>query len=407
MRARIIENLEIERWVNGGDGLGIVKVGPLAGLVVFVPGTVPGDFVDVEITRKKKRWARGRVKQLSGSSNRTDAPCKVQDVCGGCPWMQGVPTLQREQLHTILQAEVTKRIGREHPDAEIEIPPVISGGDLNYRNRLRLAYKVDANGGVLLGFRAGGSEMLVGIERCEVAREEINEALPALKKTLAKRPNEQGEVRLLGYGGNVAGQIEPVGGRAKGWMEAEVSVEIGDAVLPLPASAFVQGNTEIATRMAEHVEDWARRTQGCVAVELFCGAGTFTVPLLKAGMSVTGYDAADDCIHAFDAATRGWGKAVYRQQDLLGKKPVPENPPVGIDVVLLDPPRSGAGEVIDWVAGSSAKHVLMISCDIATGLRDVSALMKANFRCRRVQSYDLFPHTGHQELIIELERCSH
>ncbi len=405
MPVRVIRDLLIRRWANGGDGVGIVEGGELDGLVVFVPKTVPGDRIDAEVLKKKKRWARARVKELvAPSEHRVRAACSFHEECGGCPWMAGSIEMQREQLDLILHSEVKKRLLREHVDADIDLPGVVGGEGLSYRNRLRLAYRTGAGGEVELGFRQARSGRIVSVPSCAVALPELVEALEPLRQSLSNHAAEEGEVRLLGFDGKVAGRIEPRGKPSRCWGETCVDVSIGSATLSLPATAFVQGNAEIASVMADVIEEAARSHGGRVAVELFCGAGTFTVPLLKAGYTVHGYDWADDCGAAFTQATASHGDAVFNHQDLLGISPYPVGAPAEVDLVLLDPPRSGAGEVIEWVIGSRARCVLLVCCDIATGLRDAQLLMASGFRCIRIRSYDLFPNTGHQELIIELAR---
>ena len=408
MASQRFDDLTIQRWVNGGDGLAVVEAGDHEGLVVFVPGTVPGDRVDVSITHKKKRWARGKVlRRRHDSPARVVPKCAVQDLCGGCPWMVGSSLLQRAEHRRILVAEVTKRLGQfiSAEDAErIVGNDVTHAYEWAYRNRLRMAYSVGSSGKVTLGFRQAGGGSIVDVDSCVVAQPELQEAIPRLKQHLAGRSNEVGEVRLLAGREGVAGAIEVRGRRVESWGESRVTVQVGDAMLRLGPESFVQGNPEVAAKIAADVERVAKAAGGRHAVELFCGAGTFTVPLLKAGYSVAGYDVAGECERAFVNAAEGLGEAWFHPQDLLGLSPYPNPPPKDPGLILLDPPRSGAGEVVDWIAQTQANTVLMVSCDIATGLRDTAKLLAAGFECRAIQSYDLFPHTGHQELLIHLVR---
>jgi 23S rRNA (uracil1939-C5)-methyltransferase len=402
------EDLEIQRWVNGGDGLAVIESGDDEGLIVFVPGTVPGDRVDVRLTHRKKRWARGvMTRRRDDSGHRVQAKCAVQDACGGCPWMVGDLDLQRAEHRRILVSEVTKRLGRfVSADAaeRMVAPRVVHGKSWGYRNRLRMAYSVSSSGQVRLGFRQARGGSIVDVGTCVVAVEELQRAIPRVKAHLESRVNEVGEVRLLAGLEGVAGTIEPKGGKVEPWGPSEVTLHVGRAQLRLGPAAFVQGNSEVAAKIASDVEAKARVAGGTVAVELFCGAGTFTVPLLEAGYKVWGYDVAGECEDAFAKATGSFGEAWFHTQDLLGLSPYPSPPPPAPELILLDPPRTGAGEVVDWIAQTKAGTVLMVSCDLATALRDTARLLEAGFTCVGIQSYDLFPHTGHQELLIHLER---
>ena len=137
-------------------------------------------------------------------------------------------------------------------------------------------------------------------------------------------------------------------------------------------------------------------------MELFAGSGTWTVSLLAAGLRVEAYEVQRGARAAFDANT-AHGAAFLHVADLLDVGvPVPK--PVAADALLLDPPRAGAEALMPWIRGRGIPRVLMISCDLATGLRDVASLTAEGgpYEVQSITSYDMFPHTGHQELVIEL-----
>lgn len=398
--------LPIERWVHGGEGLGIVAEGADAGLVVFVPRTVPGDVVDVVLEKKKKRWARGRLLRIvTPSPQRTPAPCEVQDRCGGCPWMGADLSFQREWLAEILLREVQKRLHVDEVEAKALVRPMDTEGQagLGYRNRLRMSYRLEGKGPVRLGFRQGRAKEVVDAATCLVANEAIRSALPTLRQAVEEFGGHRGEASLVSGEGGVSMRIEPAQGSIRTLGPAEVLVQVGDASIPAHAGTFVQGNPVVAARIAADIQEAAARLGGGVAVELFCGSGTFTVPLLKSGFEVWGYDLAEEGAAAFEETTQPWGQARYFFQDLLGLEPWPSPAPQTPDLVLMDPPRGGAGETIDWIISAGVPHVLMVSCDIATGLRDAQLLREGGYRCHWIQAYDLFPNTGHQELLVYLE----
>ena len=133
-------------------------------------------------------------------------------------------------------------------------------------------------------------------------------------------------------------------------------------------------------------------------MEFFAGAGTLTVPLQRAGFRVTAYEAASAVSKAFSEATTPHGETCFHVCDLLSDgRPWPR--PERARVLLLDPPRSGAAELMPWVAHSGVPTVILMSCDVATGLRDLATLQEAGYRVAEVLGYDMFPHTGHQELL--------
>jgi 23S rRNA (uracil1939-C5)-methyltransferase len=395
-----LDDLIISRWANGGDGITVPQAGPLAGLVIFVPKVVPGDRVDVRITKQKKRWARGEVRTLrQPSPDRVTAPCVYAASCGGCPWMNGSVELQAENRRTILLAEVGKRFGWSEKQALSRVAlDSRPHKTLGYRNRVRLAFRCQ-NKQVKLGFRGARQHRLIDIQTCVVADEAIQNALPQVRAAIMEAGLTAGEVLLVSGEQGVAGLITtPSGEQSFGLKETHVLV--GSARIPSAPRMFLQGNPEVASHIAQDIEAVAREAGGSRATELFAGVGSFTVPLLKAGYEVDAYDVSDMAA-SFAEVTKPFGEARYIQSDLLRDHgPVPS--PTSVDLVLLDPPRSGAAEVMTWIASTKAAAVLMVSCDIASGLRDARTLMDHGYRCESVRGYDLFPHTGHQELLIHL-----
>ena len=450
--ARETETLEVLRWAHGGDGVarlgeqaggggaparGQGGTAPPEGLVVFVPRAVPGDRVRVEIVKRRRRWARGRVVELlRPSPHRVTPRCAVQGACGGCPWMAGDAQAQRDSHLAILRGEARKRLGwtDDALDARVTLAPR-GGPAWGYRVRLRLGWEVRA-GRVTLGFRAPESRRLVDVARCEVAHEALNDGLPAARAAIQARVDgppkrgldlRRGEVHLvvgapdLGDGaaaavvggeaggeaggrGDVAALFEPALGPAWTTGPARVLVRYGRAALPVAPGDFSQANPAVTAVMAEAVAEAAGELAGGHAVELFAGAGTFTVALLRAGLSVDAYEGAPGARAAFQRVVAPWaGAARWHLADLgLGvPRPAPRERP---DLVLLDPPRAGAAAVIPWVVGAAPRAVLAVSCDLATGLRDLRALQVAGYRVERLTGYEMFPHTGHLETLAVCRR---
>jgi len=288
-----------------------------------------------------------------------------------------------------------------------------------------------------LGFRAPKSRRLVDVARCEVADEALNAALGEIRRELQARaagagPSgldvRRGEVQLvvgapdsgdvLAAGGApeavasqpraVAARFEPAVGRAWVTGPPRVLVRYGPARIPVAPGDFSQANPAVTAGMADAVEAVAREAAGAHAVELFAGAGTFTVALLRAGLSVDAYEGAPGAREAFERVTAPWasapgGSARWHQADLrLGvPRPAPRRRP---DVVLLDPPRAGAAAVMPWVVGAAPRIVLALSCDLATGLRDLRTLQDAGYRVESLTGYEMFPHTGHLETLAVCRR---
>lgn len=396
-----LSGLLIQRWAHGGDGVAVPESGELAGAIVFVPRAVPGDVVRCRVVVRKKRWARAELVAVERPSpHRVDPVCAVQAACGGCPWMAGDAEVQAASRLAILAGEAAKRLGGD--GAQVRLEPQ-TGPLFGYRSRVRMAYEVDPRGAVRLGYRALESHRLVDVERCPVAAPAINLALPALRVELAGRGAGRGEVSLVSGHEGVAARVRPAhdGERVTG----PPAVTLGEAPYAITADAhtFVQANPFVSRAIAEQIEAMAREAGGGHAVELFAGAGTLTQPLLRAGYRVTAYESAAGAQRWFEANTAGLGEATWHLVD-LHTTGVPWPTPATPDLVLLDPPRTGAAEIMPWVRASGAKTVLMVSCDVSTAMRDLAALVEGGYRVTDIAGHNMFPHTGHQEVVARAVR---
>lgn len=408
--------LEILRWAHGGEGVAIPAEGALAGCVVFVADVVPGDVVEVEIDERKARWARGRVAALvRPSPERVAVPCAVQGRCGGCPWMAGSARAQGASRRAILEGELKKRLGLSEADIAARLVMLESHERVGYRQRLRLTWEVRA-GGLALGFLGKKSHALIDVSRCEVADERLNAALPEVRRRAAALGGS-GRVTLLAGDEGVAGFFEGQGGARARFGPEVVTTRLGRFAQRLAPEAFAQASGEVTGQMLETLAGWAKaaRASACVsaagasepwAVELFAGAGTLTMALWEAGWPVVAYELAEGARAGFEATRVAAGVPAERGRwhaaDLTLGLPLPAPPAPAL--VVLDPPRTGAAEIVDWVRGSGARFVVYVSCDLATGLRDLAGLTReGRYRIAEVVGLDMFPHTGHQEVMVLAE----
>jgi len=405
--------LEILRWAHGGEGVGIPSDGPLAGRVVFVPDAVPGDVVDVALSEAKERWARGHIARLiRPSPERAEVPCSVQDRCGGCPWMAGSATAQAASRRSILVGELKKRLAMS--DVALRQVTMLESPDrLGYRQRLKLTFERRSDG-VLLGFLGKKSHVLVDVPRCEVADERLNEVLPDVRLRLAElAAASQGRVTLLAGDEGVAGVIETRDGRVLPFGPDRVRLPFGSYAQSLSPRAFAQANGKVTGQLLATLEGWAATARGADdtdpwAVELFAGAGTLTLALWRAGWRVVAYEVAEAARPGFESTREAAAIPVERGQwhaaDLAIGMPWPAPPPPAL--IVLDPPRTGAAEVMPWVRASGARCVIYVSCDLATGLRDLATLTcDGRFEVNSVVSLDMFPHAGHQEVMFFVRAC--
>lgn len=389
-RERKATSLPILRWAHGGDG-----VAYLDGRVVFIKHVVPGDVVEARLVEDKPRFARAVVTHIETPSPERVAPaCVVQARCGGCPWMVGSERAQAESREAILRGEVQKRLG-----AGIVVRMAAPSAAFGYRQRVRLTYR-----GGRLGYLGKGSHELVAITTCPITVPAIDELIPELAREVASAEwgRGDGKVTLLAGEDGVAGWVQPSDAPGFVYGRESARVRIGDFVQTLSARAFAQANAAVTAAIVDEVRALFQG-MGSV-VELFAGSGTLTQALWAEGCEVQAYEldgAARPAFEATRAAMRGQGS--WYACDLSAGLVLPA--PTRADAILLDPPRTGAAEIMPWVRASSTTTVVYVSCDLATGLRDLATLCAdGRWRVERVTGYDMFPHSGHQELVAVARR---
>jgi 23S rRNA (uracil1939-C5)-methyltransferase len=414
---RRVERCEVHilRWAHGGDGVAIPDAGPWAGRVTFVPGAVPGDRVVVEAVEVRERFVRAVVREtLVPSPERRVAPCVVQKRCGGCPWMEGSVEVQQDSRRAIIHGELKKRLGATAPE-DIEMRPTPAA--FEYRQRLRLRVRSGR-----LGFNGRQSHDFVAIDDCPIALPTLRQALPDV--AAAVRGIAEGRVTMLAGEDGVATWVEPADGKAFHVGQDSVSVNFGGVVQRLVPEAFAQANAAVVAQILADIEMLARdsidatatTTEKPLAAELFAGSGTLTTALWRAGFEVDAWEVAEAAYPGFVATREAAGlpddAGHWASCDLLAAgivTPPPRRPP---DLVLLDPPRTGAWPLVPWLQHTPARRILYVACDLAAGLRDVAALVTAGpggsparWRLHSVIAYDMFPHTGHQEVLFALDRA--
>ena len=150
------------------------------------------------------------------------------------------------------------------------------------------------------------------------------------------------------------------------------------------------------------VADLVAPTPGTRVLDLYSGAGNFTLPLARRGARVLGVERNGEAVRAgrANAARLGLATAAFQAADVAAA--VRTMTPGTVDVVVLDPPRAGAADVVTALAALRAPRIVYVSCDPATLARDVRALHSHAYRPGRIQPIDVFPQTYHVETVAEL-----
>lgn len=397
----------------GAVGHGGFCVARHEGRVVFVRHALPGERVLARVTddSRDSYWRADAVRVLRASPDRVPAPCPVAAPagCGGCDWQHVAPHRQR-LLKADVVREQLRRIARIRPDALDVVVEPLPGGPLGWRTRVQLA--VDRDGRA--GLRAHREERVVPLADCPLV---VAGALPPV---LAGRwaPGATVEVTVDGARTTHVTELasrtrpQPAGdrpmrdGRVTGADRATGRPVVQRAAgreWRLTPGAFWQVHPEAASTFAGAVARFADAPPGGLAWDLYGGVGLFAsvlagqvgpagrVVVLEASRTA----AADGTVNLADLPNvRFVTSRVERGLARLAGRP---------DVVVLDPPRRGAGTAVAHaIARRAPARIVHVACDPAALARDVAAFAELGYRIEALRAFDAFPMTHHVECIALL-----
>ena len=396
-------------------------VGRLDGKSVMVPHSAPGDSLDVTIQFERGGYSIARVDRVvtPGPGRRTP-PCPFLPRCGGCDWQQiGYPEQIRWKAQIVAQ-EFRHSLGVELDTSSLVEPSAMEFG---YRSRVRL--KVGRGGAI--GFHESASNRLVEIDRCLVADCALEPAaglarslsrdlveIEVIRKTESaqvlvgylKKPATVQQVervsRLLQSDESIAGVVLRAGEARNVVGDAEVEVEIEDGVtLRNDADLFSQVNRPQNRKLVASAMEMAAPTAQTAMIDLFCGTGNFSIPAARRGARVTGVDSESAAVAAANRSAQrmSLGDAQFVAMNARELAAFLHRARSRPSVVLLDPPRTGAAELMEPIVRLHPARVVYVSCDVATLARDLRDLCAKNYRVERVQAFDFFPNTHHIEIV--------
>ncbi len=387
-------DVTIERLAYGGDAIARHD-----GLAIFVAFAAPGDHLRVRITEHKKNFARAVIDRiLEPAPSRRVPLCQYFGDCGGCQLQHIAYEAQLESKIGFVR-DALERIGRIDWPHEIEIRHAAEYG---YRSRAQV--KIDRRAG-RVGFNRAASNAVCDVTGCPILVPELDEALRSLWGALG-HPTAEGHrlpnrLQVEMAAGESGVSFEPsLGGLPAGALQRTVH----GAVYNFGPSTFFQGTPGLLDELVDVVVGDA---SGDLAIDLYAGVGLFTIPLAQRFSQVIGVEA--------DAAAAGFAREnitanqnenvefhnrpaeVWLRSFAETKAPPP-------DLILLDPPRSGAAESITHIVGLNPARITYVSCDPTTLARDLRTLLDSGYELTRITAIDLFPQTFHVETVAALAR---
>ncbi len=434
--------IPIEDLAPGGEGVGRVDGRP-----VFVPWTAPGDLVQAEVIPGEGAAHADLIELLSPGPVRVAPPCPHfgpgGDRCGGCEWQHAAALAQLAAKGRSVR-EALRRIGHLQPGSYGWRPPLASPEPLRYRARAK--FHLDRGEGRLVFFRRRSHEP-VPVRECLLLTPGLDRLRAALGPALLEAGLSPREVALewseqeargaahlsLPAAGDrerrkaegLLGRVAGLGGLVLQALDG-APLLVGQPVLrhlrvPGDSSAglcrsrpdvFQQANRGANALLVRTVLELLA-PEGEEVLELFCGSGNFTGPLVERARAVSAVEQQGPALELARADLGGGrvrffagdalklAQAFAREGALAARRGAGE--PAGrFGAVLLDPPREGAKGIGPVLRDLGAPRVVYVSCDPATLARDLRGCVEAGLQVEVVQAIDLFPQTHHVETVVQL-----
>jgi 23S rRNA (uracil1939-C5)-methyltransferase len=420
------------------DGRGVAKV---SGKTVFIAGALPGEVVRFKVFKQRRQFDEADLAELlSRSPERVEPLCRHFGVCGGCSLQHLKPEAQLNAKQQQL-LDAFEHIGGVAPKRVLE---ALTGPHWAYRRRARLGIKyVKKKGRVLAGFREKNKPYLADIQRCEILVEPqamLASELAALAETLSIRdqlpqvevaagdahtalvlrvmqPPSADDLQKIGrFGAEKAVQIflqsgglDTIRPLEEGYPPLSYAVDGGHVSIEFNPVDFIQVNREINDAMVQAAIRLLDPRPEDVSLDLFCGLGNFTLPLARRARLAVGVegDAALLARARGNAARNAIGNAEFAAENLFEPAKFGTWAKQRYDLVLLDPPRVGAAQLLPCIAQWQARRVVYISCHPGSLARDAGILVRdLGFTLTDAGVMDMFPHTTHVESIAVFERSA-
>ncbi|MEO7150993.1 MAG: 23S rRNA (uracil(1939)-C(5))-methyltransferase RlmD [Burkholderiaceae bacterium] len=422
------------------------------GKVVFIEGALPGERVQVQVTRRKNQWEQATLARLGRESSQRVVPqCRHFGNCGGC---------KMQHLHVGAQIATKQRaledalwhLGKVRPERVLR---PIEGPAWGYRTRARLSVRfVAKKGKVLVGFHERKSSFVADMDSCEVLPRHVSDLLLPLRELVAgmDQRDRLPQIELAvgeGVTALVLRHLEPLSApdlerlrgfaaahRVQWWLQPkgpdtvarldhvgpDLSYRLPEfgVTMPFRPTDFTQVNHAINqvlvgralrlldVRPDERVIDW------------FCGLGNFTLPIATQARAVVGVEGSATLVERARANAQHNGlseRASFAVANLFEITPADLAAHGHADKWLVDPPREGAFALVEALVDARAdpaaspdvhapRRIVYVSCNPATLARDAGLLVhQAGYVCSAAGAVNMFPHTAHVESIAVFDRA--
>lgn len=401
----------------GSAELPVVRIGPIAhgghcvarldGKVVFVRHALPGELVRIQVTESGSRYLRADVIEvLEPGRGRVEPACEYAGSCGGCDFQHIEAARQCELLGEVIAEQLRRVAGIEWQVQVEQLSP-----ELGWRTRM--SWAVDPSGRP--GLRRYRSHEVVGVRNCLIAHPDLPVVLGKHwhDRTVEAVVSSTGH-KLLACDGPVPEQTEADGVVGSTGAPRSGQPRLTEQVLgrkfSVTGTGFWQIHPAAAPTLVRAVLSAAAVQPGDRVFDLYAGAGLFTAFLAEAA-------GPDGQVVSIEANRVASSDARRNLQDLANVQIVNASTERALaqhrsgrqrlgsaDLVVLDPPRSGAKRAIDNIAALGPRTIVYVACDPAALARDIAALQRHGYQLDQLRAFALFPMTHHVECVAALSR---
>ena len=447
--------INIDCLAYGGEG-----IGRLDGMTVFVPDSVTGDKLKIEIVSAKKNYARGIIKEIIEPSQYRIKPlCSLSKVCGGCQWLY-VDYQEQLRAKKKIVEDSLKKI------AHVDIPVfdvIPSDYQLEYRCKIQFpVQQTKVSKRILAGYYKKATHEIVNIKFCPIQPEIINgitqfvrEKAQELNLTAYSEYTRKGLIRHLVYRYSqydknllliivinsqeipdklnqlckiVMNEYKEVIGILVNFNTSGTNVIMSNKtelvcgsdyieenlegkIFKVSAASFFQVNPAVAVKIFNEVHKIVqKKMEKPTILDVYAGVGTFSIWLKDLASKITAIEEspyavsdAKENIKLNKSANDADIEMVEGNADEVLQTLVNDNRT--FDITVLDPPRKGcSSDAIDLVARLTGKYIIYVSCNPTTLARDIKLLMESGFIPEYAQPIDMFCHTYHIESIVVLKK---
>jgi tRNA/tmRNA/rRNA uracil-C5-methylase (TrmA/RlmC/RlmD family) len=380
--------LNIEKVAHGG-----LCVARHDGVVIFVRHALPGEIVEaklISLAPGKRSWFAQTISVKKASEKRITPKCEFfkADGCGGCDWQHADSQYQRELKLEVL-VEQLERFGQVSNARQISSINAVEPSQSNWRTRIRVV----ANDEGKWGFRKTRSHEVQVVDKCLIADNSINDVLKTLP---AGNPDDE----ILIVKSKEETIVYPVEKRAPSAPNSTQEVDGHD--FAVAGDGFWQVHPGAASVLSRQIKESVQGLKVESFADLYAGVGVLAHSLLQEFPTANAIVVEADRSAAQNAKENLKGfKNVQVSSERVDKwvRGVKSK----FDVVILDPPRSGAGQtVMQQICRQTLQKIIYIACDPAALARDVLIAKKNGWKLETVAAFDLFPQTHHIESVAVL-----